>query len=57
MHAATRLRARYTGMRPRFDACVGGGGDWAADGLDDDEYLDAPGAWHDGEALGDFMGA
>ena len=41
----------------QLDAYVGGGGDWAADGLDDDEYLDAPGAWHDGEALGDFLGA
>ena len=41
----------------QLDAYVGGGGDWATDGLDDDGYLDAPGAWHDGEALGDFLGA
>ena len=38
----------------QLDAYVGGGGDWATDGLDDDEYLDAPGAWHDGEALGSW---
>ena len=42
--------------RARCDACIRIR-DWAADGLDDDEYLDAPGAWHDGEALGDFMDA
>ena len=41
----------------QLDAYVGGEGDWATDGLDDDGYLDAPGAWHDGEALGDFLGA